>query len=145
MTQLNKYVYVDSGLFYWPGREKEYTSPEETYKEAVLNRNTNILKFERSDAIQAALRCSSDSVKTRFYIISLILSSSNTEIEHALIKIHYGELIMEIDYVDGKTIDVECSTMNEIEKVVVDFWKPYPFYHKEMTLLELDELINEYA
>ena len=145
MTQLYKYVYVDSGLFYWPGREKEYTSPEETYKEAVRNRNTNILMFERSDAIQATLRCHSGSIRTRFYIISLILSSSNTEIEHAFIKTYCEKLIMEVDYADGKTIDVECIMTGEIEKVVVDFWKPYPFYHKEMTLLELDELINEYA
>ena len=146
MTQPYKYVYVGSGLFYWPGREKEYTSPEETYKEAVRNGNNNILVFERSNAIQSTLRYSSDSVRTRFYIISLILSSSNTEIEQALIKTYCGKLIMEVDYVDGKTIDVECITTNEIERVVVDFWKmPYPFYHKEMTLLKLDELINKYA
>jgi len=145
MTQPYKYVYVDSGLFYWPGREKEYTSPKETYKEAVRNGNNNILVFERSNAIQSTLRYSSDSVRTRFYIISLILSS-NTEIEQAIIKTYCGKLIMEVDYMDGKTIDVECITTNEIEKVVVDFWKmPYPFYRKEMTLLELDELINGYA
>ena len=146
MTQPYKYVYVGSSLFYWPGREKEYTSPEETYKEAVRNGNINILVFERSNAIQATLRCSPDSVRTRFYVISLILSSINTEIEHVLIKKYTGKLIMEVDYKDGREIDVECITMEEIDKIKVDFWKmPYPFYHKEMTLFELDELINEYA
>jgi len=143
MIQPYKYVYVDSGLFYWPGREKEYTNPEETYKEAVRNGNTNILTFERSNAIQDVLRCSSTSVRTRFYIISLILSSSNTEIGYTFLKKCYGKLVIKTFYEDGREIDVECITTDKIEKVVVDLW---PFHHsKEMTLLELDELINEYA
>jgi hypothetical protein len=122
MTQLYKYVYVDSGLFYWPGREKEYTGPEETYKEAVRNGNTNILMFERSDAIQATLRCHSGLVRTRFYIISLILSSSNTEIEHAFIKTYCGKLIMDVDYVDGKHFIKNINTIKLFLKFIAHFF-----------------------
>ena len=148
MTQLYKYVYVDSGLFYWPGREKEFTSPEETYKEAVRNGNANIMKFENSKAIQDTLYHSPTSFKTRFYIISLILSSSAGQIEYVAVKRYEykGRFIVEVDYEDGREIDVECIATEEIENVIVDYWKmPYPFHAKEMTLLELDELINEYA
>ena len=87
------------------------------------------------------------SFMTRFYIISLILSSNNAEIEKAFVHGYSisEKLIIEVDYIDGRTIDVECITTEEIGNVIVDYWRPYPFYHKEMTLLELDELINEYA
>ena len=147
MTQPYKYIYVDSGLFYWPGREKEYTNPEETYKEAVRNGNTNILVFEKNETLQKLLSHMPLSFMTRFYIISLILSSNNTEIEKTFVHGYSisGKLIIEVDYIDGRTIDVECITTEEIGNVIVDYWRPYPFYHKEMTLLELDELINEYA